>query len=151
MKKYSLVILLILGLYLSPSAHAEKTSVTIGGVQVDLDFTNPNGNNQWYLVNGTAKVVSTNQSCRIDGSLAYYGNYQPDRISVSCGDYIVRVDTIQQVVKNPVQGISFQLVTQVDYYGSKEFKVLGTKAIQLRFVEAQLIEAKVKSEKIDKY
>lgn len=149
MKKLLFVLVAVLSL--SPVAKAEKAVVNIAGVQVDLEYIDANKDQKWYNITGTIKVPNQEKSCNIKGFLAYYGNSQSDKITLSCGTYIVRIDTDSVVIKEPVQGYSFRLVTQVDLYGNLQTTTLGTKAIELRFTEAQTIEPRAKSDRpIDK-
>lgn len=147
-KNLFLSVTLLTAILLSANAKADVGYLVVGGLDVSVEYTIDKNTNQ-YLVRGKAYVPGFEGLCEAVGSLAYYGNYIPDQINKTCGDYIIRLDTIQEKVEHPVQGVSFQLSVQVDFRDQVELKTLGKKAVELRFVEAQMIEAP-KSKNIDK-
>ena len=141
MKKYLLSVFLITSLCLISTARSNEASITIDKVKTTFTYT---PRDLFYDIAATVLVPAGNntKSCKFNGIVSKWGNYNAAKFSETCGDYIVRMITTQVKQKNPREGVSIRLVVEVDYRGLKEYKVLGKKYIEVQFIDGQVLEEK---------
>ncbi len=144
---------IILGVLLfSSSVWAQNTkdhgtiNVTFGDVNINFNYLAPNLSEDFaslnYRIVGKAIVQKPiHLECLIAGIVSYHAN-SPRTLNTLCGDYVIRINTKSNSLKEPIEKYKIGITVQIDDREGKSLKtVYGPDFHQIREFEAQENEA----------